>query len=59
MGVWQWVNDEIKEEILKISLDKLQWKCIHRKSTGCSKTNPKKKVHSDTELSQKNEKNLK
>ena len=46
----------MKEEILKIPWDNWQWKHNYTKSMGYSKSSPKREVHSDTGLHQKNKK---
>ena len=52
----QWVNEEIKEEIKKISWDK--WKRKHNfpKSMGCSKSSSKREVHNYIGLPQETRK---
>ena len=52
----QWVNDEIKEEI-KNTLRQMTMKTQPYISMGCSKSSPKREVHSDMGLPQKARKN--
>ena len=52
----QEITKEIKEEIKKIPGDKLQWKHDDPKPMGCSKSSSKRKVYSNTSLSQETRK---
>ena len=53
-----WVNNEIKDEILELLLNKWQWRHNHTKTMRCSKSSSKREVHSDTRLPQKKKKKI-
>ena len=52
----QKVTEEIKRKIKKISRNKWQWKHDNSKPMGCSKSNPKREVYSNTILPQETRK---
>ena len=52
----QWVNEEIKEKIKKISGNNQKWKHNDPKSMRCSKSISKRKVYNNRGLSQETRK---